>query len=116
MFDFSAMLSLRMLAGLSLLAAAACAPMNSASNGGPSPNGVQSTVDAIGESNGAVYSNSLFTRNATPVVRDGFSGSTMPPSGGPLFTGTETYPPGALGPEAPGSQASGSMLGPTGGF
>ena len=114
MSDFATMLSLRTLAGMALLAAAACAPMNSAST---SPtDGRLSTVDALGESNTAVYSNPVFTRNAEPAIRDGFSGSTVPPTGGPLFTGTENYPPGANGPEAPGSQASGSTMGQFGGF
>lgn len=114
MFDFVAKSSTYALAGITLLAAA-CAPMNSASYNS-STDGRISTVDALGESNTAVYSNPVFTKSAEPAVRDGFSGSTLPPREGPLFTGTEYYPVGANGPEAPGSQATGSTMGQMGGF
>jgi hypothetical protein len=79
----------------------------------------QSWVDALGVGNAAVYSNPVFGANPRVVipynVNEGFSGSSMPPASAVPLTGTENYPPGANGPEPPGSTANGSMMGPTGG-
>jgi hypothetical protein len=45
----------------------------------------------------------------------GFSGSSQPSGLPPAYwTGTENFPPGANGAEAPGGQASGSNIGQAG--
>jgi hypothetical protein len=69
----------------------------------------KSTIDALGTANRSIYSEPEF--RATPNASDvpGYSGSSIPDGGGAPFTGTENYPPGANGPQAPGAVGSATM-------
>jgi hypothetical protein len=69
----------------------------------------KSTIDALGTANRSIYSEPEF--RATPNASDvpGYSGSSIPDGGGGPFTGTENYPPGANGPQAPGAVGSATM-------
>lgn len=81
----------------------------------PAPyRGSRSQIKALVTSNPATYSNRLFTAPPAVNPRDGFSGSSVPPPVVAPWTSSATYPPGANGPQAPGGQASGSMLGGAG--
>jgi len=58
----------------------------------------------------SIYSNPEFTRNPDLRGTRGADGGAVGPGG----SGTENYPPGANGPEMPGSSATGSTMGGVG--
>ena len=108
-------LVLHILAAASLVSLAACGSSEQAASDGGyyGVNGADQTVNALATSNTAVYSNPAFRVETRAPDDQGFSGSSTPSGAPPVYwTGTENYPPGANGPEAPGGQASGSTMGP----
>lgn len=109
-------LVLHLLAAASLASLAACGSSEQTATGYYGPNGADQAVDALQTSNPAVYSNPAYRAQTREVPNDqGFSGSSTPGGTPPVYwSGTENFPPGANGPEAPGGQASGSTLGQVG--
>lgn len=73
--------------------------------------GVQSQTNALITSNPAAYSNPVFRSGPPAPINEAYSGSSLPPAPRAHWTGTETNPPGANGPEMPGAQANGSTMG-----
>jgi hypothetical protein len=97
-------------ASLLLLAAgAACAQSSSSDPLSTRPYARKSTIDALGVSNHSIYSEPEFRASPNPSDLPGYSGSSTPDGGGAPFTGTENYPPGANGPEAPGAPGSATI-------
>lgn len=97
---------------------AACAQSASHANA-PATSGAasarQAAVYSLRVSNPAVYSMPEFRPTAYPPSdTSGLSGSSEPPGAAVQFTGTETFPPGASGTQAPGAGASGSTIGQAG--
>jgi hypothetical protein len=105
-------LVLNLLAAASLVSLAACGSSEQAA----SENGADQTVRALGVSNTATYSDPNYREETREVPNEqGFSGSSQPSGLPPAYwTGTENFPPGANGAEAPGGQASGSNIGQAG--
>jgi hypothetical protein len=97
-------------AGL-MLAGGACASAQTMATQLPSYAGLQSQVDALATANPSTYSNPAFRTSPPVSIKEAFSGSSEPPAATAPWTGTETNPPGAVGQQAPGAQASGSVLG-----
>jgi hypothetical protein len=97
-------------ASLLLLATgAACAQSYPSDPLSTRPYARKSAIDALATSNPSIYSEPEF--RAIPKASDvpGYSGSSMPDVDAAPFTGTENYPPGANGPEAPGAPGSATM-------
>jgi hypothetical protein len=97
-------------ASLLLLAAGGAGAQSSTSDPlNTRPYARKSTIDALATANRSIYSEPVF--RATPNASDGpgYSGSSIPEAGVAPFTGTENYPPGANGPEAPGAAGSATM-------
>jgi hypothetical protein len=110
------------LAALSLLAAVAACAQSAPTAGTDTPAAASlaqhSAIESLSISNPAVYSMPEFRPapySSNSSNADGFSGSSEPPAAVAPFTGTETFPPGASGTEAPGAGASGSTIGQAGG-
>jgi len=105
-------LVLHLLAAASLASLAACG----SSEQSASENGANQTVRALGTSNMATYSDPTYREETREVPNEqGLSGSSQPSGPPPVYwNGTENYPPGANGAEAPGGQASGSNIGQAG--
>lgn len=110
---------LRKIGAFALLAmGAACAqstpPANVAATSGAA-SARQAAVYSLRVSNPAVYSMPEFRPTSYPPAdTSGLSGSSEPPGAAVQFTGTETFPPGASGTQAPGAGASGSTIGQAG--
>jgi hypothetical protein len=93
-------------ASLLVLAAGAAGAQSYSDPLSTRPYARKSTIDALGTSNSSIYSEPVF--RASPNASDvpGYSGSSTPDGGNGPFTGTENYPPGANGPQAPGAPGS----------
>lgn len=101
------------IAALTAACASASGPSADAASGDES--GAVSAIRSLAVSNPAVYSSTVFRAQSERAAEEGFSGSSVPGTPASIFTGTETFPPGAIGPMAPGSGASGSVAGFAGG-
>jgi hypothetical protein len=108
-------LVLHLLAAASLVSLAACGSSEQAAldRGYYGSNGADQTVNALGTSNVAVYSNPAYREEARGAPNDeGFSGSSQPSSAPAApWTGTENWPAGANGPVPPGAPSNGSDMG-----
>jgi len=107
-------LVLHLLAAASLVSLAACGSSEqAAADRYYGPNGADQTVNALGSSNVALYSNPAYRAEAREVPNgDGFSGSSQPSAvPAPLWTGTENWPSGQNGPMPPGAPSNGSDMG-----
>jgi hypothetical protein len=100
---------------LLLTAGAACAQSSANDQTNSRPYARKSTIDALGVSNTSVYSNPAFRVSPRPSDVPGYSGSSTSGVDNVPFTGTENYPPGANGPQAPGNTGGSSTFGQAGG-
>ena len=104
-------LTLVALLALPLASGPALAQATGAEGAVPTQEALSSMIKALGIADPSVSSNTEFTMNPNLGGKPGSFGGAI----GTVGSGTETFPPGANGAQAPGSAASGSTMGGFGG-